>query len=70
MSATISSMMNTLFPCPCCNSLTLSAQSPGTFEICSICEWEDDPVQFEDPTLEGGANTESLEQARKRFREQ
>ena len=55
------------YKCPCCENLTLSEEPPGTFEICSLCGWEDDAVQFIDPDYEGGANTLSLNQARKLF---
>ena len=57
------------FPCPCCGYLTLSEGGHWTFEICPICFWEDDKVQFEDPSYSGGANKVSLEQARKNFAE-
>jgi rubredoxin len=53
--------------CPCCGYLTLSEEPPGTFEICPVCNWEDDSVQFADPTFEGGANQVSLERARDNF---
>ena len=56
-----------LFPCPCCGYLTLSSESRGSYEICSICFWEDDAVQFDDPSYEGGANAVSLKQAKKNF---
>ena len=56
-------------PCPCCGYLTLSEPPPGTYEICPVCFWEDDAVQFRDPAYEGGANTVSLDQARASFRE-
>lgn len=39
----------------------------GSYEICDVCEWEDDPVQKNDPTYEGGSNTLSLNQARKEW---
>ncbi|MDZ7620370.1 MAG: CPCC family cysteine-rich protein [Patescibacteria group bacterium] len=55
------------FPCPCCGYRTMSEQPPGTFQICPVCYWEDDNVQFNDPTFEGGANEESLNQARANF---
>jgi hypothetical protein len=29
-----------MFPCPCCNYLTLD--SKGRYEICPVCFWEDD----------------------------
>jgi hypothetical protein len=45
----------------------LSDEPPGTFEICPVCNWEDDNVQAADPKLRGGANEMSLEQARLNF---
>ena len=57
------------FGCPGCGYLTLEEQSPGTYEICPVCYWEDDPVQFDDPTFPGGANVVSLEEARRNFAE-
>lgn len=58
---------NRLHPCPCCNYETLASKSPGSFEICSICDWEDDNIQFDNPYYEGGANNISLYQARRNF---
>lgn len=55
------------YTCPCCGYKTLEDEPPGTFEICSICFWEDDHVQYEDPDYEKGANTSSLRQAQKNF---
>jgi hypothetical protein len=51
-----------LFECPCCGSKTLSEIE--AYEVCDICNWEDDPVQRNDPDYEGGANDLSLNQAR------
>jgi len=53
--------------CPCCGYRTLDDDSPGSHLICEICFGEDDPVQFEDPEFEGGANTVSLKQAQRNF---
>ena len=53
--------------CPCCGYLTLSDWNDGSWEICSVCNWEDDEAQYRDQTYAGGANNESLEQARLRF---
>jgi len=39
----------------------------GEYEICDVCTWEDDPVQFSDPSYAGGANKKSLNQARKEW---
>jgi len=57
-----------MFPCPCCGYLTIGEEPPGTFEICPVCFWEDDNVQFENPNYVGGANSVSLNQARENFR--
>jgi ribonuclease HII len=56
------------FACPCCGNLTLPVEPPGTFSLCEVCWWEDDPVQFADPDYEDGANAPSLNQARALFR--
>ena len=53
--------------CPCCGYKTLDEKPPGTYEICPICFWEDDPVQFDDPDCAGGANRPSLRQAQMNF---
>mgnify|MGYP002474281909 CR=1 FL=1 len=55
------------YACPCCGELTLYEKPPGTYEICSMCGWEDDEIQFNDPFYEGGANRLSLYQAREVF---
>ena len=55
------------YTCACCGYITLTEKPPGTFEICEICYWEDDNVQFEDPDYEGGANRVSLRHAQKNF---
>ena len=56
------------YRCPCCNKLTLENEPPGTFDICPVCYWEDDNVQFEDPDYAGGANKVSLNTARQNFK--
>jgi hypothetical protein len=57
-----------MFRCLCCGCATLGEQPPGTFEICPVCYWEDDNVQAKNPTLGGGANKVSLEEARRNFK--
>lgn len=59
---------NKKYPCPCCGYGTLSEEPPGTFEICPVCYWEDDNVQYDDPNYEGGANGISLHKARENFK--
>ena len=46
-------------PCPCCGFMTLEGEY-GSYAICPLCDWEDDPVQLANPTSEGGANKRSL----------
>ena len=35
-------------------------EPPGSYDICSICDWEDDPVQLAHPSSRVGANHKSL----------
>ena len=57
--------LNELAPCPCCGAKVIS--EPDGYEICDVCGWEDDPVQSADPNYAGGANKESLNEARKKW---
>ena len=56
------------FACPCCGYKTLSEKPPGTYDICEICFWEDDGIQFNDPDYSGGANKVSLREAQLNFK--
>ena len=56
------------FACLCCGYATLGEEPPGTYTVCSVCFWEDDPVQADDPKYAGGANEMSLEEARVNFK--
>ena len=53
-------------PCSCCGFLTLT-EGFGSYEICPVCFWEDDPLQNHDPTYSGGANSVCLEEAEKNY---
>jgi hypothetical protein len=55
------------YACPCCRFFTLDDAPPGTFDICEICGWEDDNLQFADPDFRGGANALSLNEHRAAF---
>ena len=46
--------------CPCCGFDTFDKNDRGNYSICPICFWEDDPLQFDEPDMEGGANRVSL----------
>lgn len=56
------------YKCPCCENYTLYEKPPGTYEICDICHWEDDLVQYNDPTYKGGANILCLNDAKKNYK--
>jgi hypothetical protein len=53
-------VMADAFSCPCCGYLT----SPGDWEVCPVCCWENDPVQRGEPDLAGGANRVSFGRGR------
>lgn len=61
------------YKCKCCGYYTLEDEPldpnlhPGTFEICPVCFWEDDAIQYKNPDYAGGANNVSLNQAKKNF---
>lgn len=47
------------FPCPSCGFLVFK-EGLGSYDICPICEWEDDVVQQQFPGSKIGANKRSL----------
>lgn len=49
--------------CPCCGKTLVDE-----YEICDVCEWENDPIQFDHPERAGGANKMSLNEARKAYK--
>lgn len=55
------------YACPCCGHKTFTEEPNGTYGICPVCYWEDDPIQRNDPNYDGGANRVSLRQAQKNF---
>ncbi|MDX7998101.1 hypothetical protein FE394_02535 [Xenorhabdus sp. Reich] len=58
--------MDSKYNCPCCNNASFSFF--GEYDICPICGWEDDPIQFQDPDYSGGANSMSLNEAKNAFK--
>ena len=54
--------------CPCCGKYHF--EEKGAYEICPVCGWEDDPLQRREPDLAGGANTLSLNDARRKYAEE
>ena len=53
------------YKCSCCGYYTLIEEYD---DICPVCRWQGDIVQEEDPDFEGGANEESLNQARENYK--
>ena len=45
----------------------MTGPTRDTFDICPVCDWEDDWIQYNQPDREGGANTVSLNQARANY---
>lgn len=65
MTRWINMTTNINYKCPCCGNFTLTEER--MFEICPICNWEDDNVQFDNPDFRGGANFLSLNEYRSLF---
>lgn len=53
--------------CPCCGYCTLSEAQPGSYEVCPVCHWMDDPIQFSDVEYVSDTNHVSLRTARENF---
>jgi hypothetical protein len=43
------------------------SEPPGSYDICPICDWEDDDSQLRFPAMGGGANKMSLIEAQRSF---
>lgn len=56
-----------LVPCPCCGKGMVT--TGHEFDICEICGWEDNNLQFRHPDYRGGANSMSLNEARRAYKE-
>jgi len=49
--------------CPACGFLTVLDSSYGSYNICKVCDWEDDGVELAIPECGGGEHRESLIEA-------
>lgn len=56
-------MNSTEIKCPCCGKTKVAE-----YGICSVCDWENDPIQLSKPDFGGGANKMSLNEARIAYR--
>jgi hypothetical protein len=66
LSETFDGMAKPRYTCPCCGYLAFK-EMPGSYEICHVCFWEDDPVQLMDPWFAGGANRPNLVEAQQAY---
>jgi hypothetical protein len=49
--------------CRCCGFDTIE----DTYNICKVCQWQQDDVQEDNPWMAGGANKESLRQSQAKY---
>lgn len=54
-----------MIECPVCGKY--SFEEDGDYDICPVCEWENDGLQLEKPDYAGGANRLSLNEYRKEY---
>ena len=59
-------MPSELYPCPCCGYF-MFPESPGSFDICNICVWQDCHVQLTCPFDDSGPNRTSLYDSQRNF---
>lgn len=52
--------------CKCCCKYELDKNS--IFQVCPICGWESDPIQEDNPNYRGGANYESLNEYKEKYK--
>ncbi len=53
--------------CPVCGQYEF--EDENDHDTCSVCGWENDVLQLEDPQYDGGANHISLNEARRNYAE-
>ena len=51
-----------MIKCPVCNEFNF--ERDASYEICGVCRWENDPLQYDDHDDDMGANPMSVNQAR------
>ena len=58
-------MKNGEHKCPVCGKTIFPSE--GSYEVCGVCGWEDDPVQEDDPDFDVGANEYSLNEYKAKY---
>jgi hypothetical protein len=53
-------LRNQKCPCAGCGFYTIGLDYFGSYNICPLCDWEDDGMQLANPACGGGANLDSL----------
>lgn len=54
------------YQCPCCDYFTL--ETKAGYDICPVCFWEDDGLEFENLDEESGPNKITLREGRANFK--
>ena len=54
--------------CPCCGYFTVDNDDEVIFDICEVCYWQYDEVAHDKPDTMIGANSVTLNQARKNYK--
>lgn len=54
------------FPCPVCGKYNFKMF--GNYDVCPVCNWENDDAQYDNPDETGCANQMSLNQAREAWK--
>lgn len=62
-------MAHSKFACPCCKNYTYNQPPDGDYSICTVCYWEDDPYQAENPDDGLGANPIPLKTAQLNYKD-
>jgi len=55
-----------MIKCPVCEKFNF--EKDANYEICGVCQWENDPLQYDDHDDDMGANHMSVNQARVKWR--
>ncbi|GHU69951.1 hypothetical protein FACS1894184_14740 [Clostridia bacterium] len=54
-----------MIKCPVCGQYEF--EKDDDYDVCDVCGWENDGLQLDEPDYRGGANPESLNEARAKW---